>query len=180
MQSLYGHRDSGIFGYSHLTGGFAGGQAEYVRVPKGDVNLLPIPDEVSDEKALYLSDVLCTAYHNVVDTGVKEGDVVGIWGLGPIGLCAAKWAKIKFVSLIHYKLVSYLRPEVLKGSLPWTKLIRAYNSPRRILALKLSTSKLRRILQTSSRNLFLVASMSGSTVPRSTSRKRFLTKYRER
>ena len=101
METLYGHRDAGIFGYSHLTGGFAGGQAEYVRVPKGDVNLLPIPDEVSDEKALYLSDVLCTAYHNVVDTGVKEGDVVGIWGLGPIGLCAAKWAKIKFVSLIY-------------------------------------------------------------------------------
>lgn len=76
---MYGHRDAGFFGYSHFTGGFAGGQAEYVRVPKGNVNLLPIPDNVPDEKALYLSDVLCTAYHNVMDTGVSLGDTVGIW-----------------------------------------------------------------------------------------------------
>ncbi len=76
---MYGHRDAGFFGYSHFTGGFPGGQAEYVRVPKGNVNLLPIPDEVPDEKALYLSDVLCTAYHCVMDTGVNEGDVVGVW-----------------------------------------------------------------------------------------------------
>lgn len=76
---MYGHRLAGIFGYSHLTGGFAGGQAEYVRVPKGGVNLLPVPDGVSDEQVLYLSDVVCTSYHNVVDTGVKEGDVVAVW-----------------------------------------------------------------------------------------------------
>lgn len=76
---MYGHRDAGFFGYSHFTGGFAGGQAEYVRVPKGNVNLLPIPDGISDEKALYLSDVLSTSYHCVMDTGVQEGDTVGIW-----------------------------------------------------------------------------------------------------
>ncbi|KAI0067738.1 GroES-like protein [Artomyces pyxidatus] len=92
---MYGTRDAGFFGYSHFTGGFAGGQAEYVRVPVADYNLLPIPDEVTDEQALYLSDVLPTSYHNVVDTGVNEGDVVGIWGMGPIGQCAAKWAKLK-------------------------------------------------------------------------------------
>ncbi|KAF8634520.1 hypothetical protein AX17_004193 [Amanita inopinata Kibby_2008] len=92
---LYGQRDAGIFGYSHFTGGFPGGQAEYVRVPKGDVNLLPVPDKLSDEQVLYLSDVLPTSYHAVVDTGVKEGDTVGIWGLGPIGLCAARWAQLK-------------------------------------------------------------------------------------
>jgi D-arabinose 1-dehydrogenase-like Zn-dependent alcohol dehydrogenase len=79
MNALYGHRLAGIFGYSHLTGGFAGGQAEYVRVPKGAVNLLPVPDGVPDEKVLYLSDVVGTSYHNVVDTGVKEGDVVAVW-----------------------------------------------------------------------------------------------------
>ena len=79
----------GIFGYSHFTGGFAGGQAEYVRVPLGEVNLLPLPDDVPDEKGLYLSDVLCTSWHCVVDTGVKEGDFVAIWGAGPIGqMCA--------------------------------------------------------------------------------------------
>ncbi|KAJ5936328.1 hypothetical protein N7454_005626 [Penicillium verhagenii] len=71
---------AGIFGYSHFTGGFAGGQAEYLRVPHGNVNLLPIPDDVPDEKALYLSDVIATSWHCVVDTGVKEGDVVAIWG----------------------------------------------------------------------------------------------------
>lgn len=76
---MYGQRDAGFFGYSHFTGGFPGGQAEFVRVPKGDVNLLPIPDGVSDEKAIYLSDILPTSYHAVVDTGVEEGDVVGIW-----------------------------------------------------------------------------------------------------
>jgi len=92
---LYGHRTAGMFGYAHLTGGFAGGQAEMVRVPFGDVNLLKIPDNVPDEKALYLSDVLTTSYHCVVDTGVKEGDTVGIWGAGPIGLFAAQWALIK-------------------------------------------------------------------------------------
>ncbi|KAJ9106842.1 hypothetical protein QFC19_002970 [Naganishia cerealis] len=86
---------SGFFGYSHFTGGFPGGQAEYVRVPFGDVNCLPIPDDVSDEQALYLSDVLPTSYHCVVDTGVKEGDVVGVWGLGPIGQCVVRWALLK-------------------------------------------------------------------------------------
>jgi len=97
---MYGQRDAGFFGYSHFTGGFPGGQAEYVRVPFGDVNLLPIPDNITDEQALYLSDVLPTSYHCVVDTGVKEGDVVGVWGLGPIGQCVIKWAKLKGASRV--------------------------------------------------------------------------------
>lgn len=87
--AMYGGRTAGMFGYSHFTGGFAGGQAEYVRVPYGDVNLLKLPDDVPDEKGLYLSDVLATSWNCVVDTGVKEGDVVAIWGAGPIGhMCA--------------------------------------------------------------------------------------------
>ncbi|THU98140.1 GroES-like protein [Dendrothele bispora CBS 962.96] len=97
---MYGQRDAGFFGYSHFTGGFPGGQAEYTRVPFGEVNLLPIPDNVPDEKALYLSDILPTSYHTVVDTGVNKGDVVGVWGLGPIGLCAAKWAFLKGASRV--------------------------------------------------------------------------------
>jgi len=76
-------------------GGFAGGQAEQVRVPYGDVNLLKIPDGVPDEKALYLSDVLSTSFHCVEDTGVKEGDAVGIWGAGPIGFFVAQWCILK-------------------------------------------------------------------------------------
>ncbi|KZT72752.1 GroES-like protein [Daedalea quercina L-15889] len=95
QNAMYGHRDAGFFGYSHFTGGFPGGQAEYVRVPKGNVNLLPIPEGIPDEKALYLSDVLPTSYHAVFDTGVTQGDVVGVWGLGPIGQCVAKWALAK-------------------------------------------------------------------------------------
>ncbi|EJD03567.1 GroES-like protein [Fomitiporia mediterranea MF3/22] len=95
QNAMYGHRDAGFFGYSHLTGGFAGGQAEYVRVPFGEVNLLPVPGGVTDEQALYLSDILPTSYHAVVDTGVKEGDIVGVWGLGPIGQYVARWAKLK-------------------------------------------------------------------------------------
>ena len=81
-----------MFGYSHFTGGFAGGQAEYVRVPYGNVNLLPLPDNVADEEGLYLSDVLATSWHCVVDTGVKEGDVVAIWGAGPIGHMATEFS----------------------------------------------------------------------------------------
>jgi len=88
--AMYGGRTAGMFGYSHFTGGFAGGQAEYVRVPFGDVNLLPLPDDVPDEQGLYLSDVLATSWNCVVDTGVKEGDVVAIWGAGPIGQMAAE------------------------------------------------------------------------------------------
>ena len=87
--AMYGGRTAGMLGYSHFTGGFAGGQAEYVRVAYADVNLLPLPDDVPDEKGLYLSDVLSTSWNCVVDTGVKDGDVVAIWGAGPIGqMCA--------------------------------------------------------------------------------------------
>ncbi|KAF9553311.1 GroES-like protein [Agrocybe pediades] len=100
QKEMYGQADAGFFGYSHFTGGYAGGQAEYVRVPKGNVNLLPIPDSVPDEKALYLSDILPTSYHAVVDTGVEKGDVVGVWGLGPIGLYVAKWAQLKGASRV--------------------------------------------------------------------------------
>ncbi|CAE6397078.1 unnamed protein product [Rhizoctonia solani] len=95
QNAVYGTRDGGFFGYSHFTGGFPGGQAEYVKDPFGSVNLLPILDDVPDEKALYLSDVVPTAYHCVVDTGVQEGDIVAIWGLGPIGQYAARWCQIK-------------------------------------------------------------------------------------
>lgn len=89
---MYGKRTSGMFGYSHFTGGFAGGQAEYVRVPYGDMNLLQLPDDVPDEKGLYLSDVLATSYHCVVDTGVTTGDVVAVWGAGPIGQMVAEFS----------------------------------------------------------------------------------------
>ncbi|CAE6477351.1 unnamed protein product, partial [Rhizoctonia solani] len=82
QNAMYGTRDAGFFGCSHSTGGFPGGQAEYV--PYGNVNLMPVPDNVIDKQAIYLSDVIPTSYHCIVDTGVKEGDIVAVWGLGPI------------------------------------------------------------------------------------------------
>lgn len=91
---MYGGRTANIFGYSHFTGGFAGGQSEYTRVPYGETNLLLLPDDVPDEKGLYLSDVLATSWHAVVDTGVQEGDVVAIWGAGPVGQMAAEFSFI--------------------------------------------------------------------------------------
>jgi len=98
--AMYGGRTAGMFGYSHFTGGFAGGQAEYVRVPYGDVNLLKLPDDVPDEKGLYLSDVLATSWNAVVDTGVKKGDVVAIWGAGPIGQMAADFSFLNGASRV--------------------------------------------------------------------------------
>lgn len=101
MANMYGQRDAGFFGYGHMTGGFPGGQAEYVRVPFGEVNLLKIPESLSDEQVLYLSDVLPTAYHAVMDTRVEEGDVVGVWGLGPIGQCVVRWAILKGAKKVY-------------------------------------------------------------------------------
>ncbi|RAK80417.1 zinc-dependent alcohol dehydrogenase [Aspergillus fijiensis CBS 313.89] len=98
--AMYGKRTAGMFGYSHFTGGFAGGQAEYVRVPYGDQNLLALPDDVPDEKGLYLSDVLATSYHCVVDTGVDKGDVVAIWGAGPIGQMVASFSFMQGASRV--------------------------------------------------------------------------------
>ncbi|GAB1320949.1 Alcohol dehydrogenase-like N-terminal domain-containing protein [Madurella fahalii] len=94
-EKMYGSRMGGIFGYSHLTGGYAGGQAEYVRVPLAENNLMKLPHSVPDEKGIYLSDVLPTSYHSVTYTGVQRDDCVAVWGLGPIGLMACKWAFLK-------------------------------------------------------------------------------------
>lgn len=91
-KSMYGGQTAGMFGYSHFVGGFAGGQAEYVRVPLGDVNLLEIPEGVPDEKALYLSDVLPTSYNCCHDTAVYKGDQVAVFGAGPIGQMAGVFA----------------------------------------------------------------------------------------
>lgn len=91
MEQLYGQKLGGILGYSHLLGGYAGTQAEYFRVPFGDINCFHLPDEVPDEKALLLADVSLTAYHSVVDIGFKEGETAAIWGAGPIGQLIAQW-----------------------------------------------------------------------------------------
>lgn len=95
MEEQYGHRTSGIYGYSHLTGGYPGGQAEYCRVPLADVNLLKVPENMEDEKVLFLSDIVSTGYHATELAKVQEGDTLAVWGAGPIGLMAMAWAKYK-------------------------------------------------------------------------------------
>ncbi|KAI7448736.1 alcohol dehydrogenase GroES-like domain-containing protein [Hortaea werneckii] len=93
MDSLYGHRLSGIFGYSHLTGGYSGDQAEFCRVPNADIVLIKCPEDMAAKKALALADVTDTAWHGVELAEVSEGDVVGVWGCGPIGLSIQKLSK---------------------------------------------------------------------------------------
>ncbi|BGP36635.1 hypothetical protein JCM10449v2_000536 [Rhodotorula kratochvilovae] len=95
MNAMYGNRTCGMLGYSHFTGGFAGGQAEYVRIPYGDANCVKVPEGVYDEDALYISDSLVTSFHQVEDTGVEEGDIVGIWGVGVIGLMSGIWSAMR-------------------------------------------------------------------------------------
>ena len=89
---LYGHAMSGLFGYSHLTGGYPGGQAEYVRVPFSDVGPVVIPDGLDDEQVLFLSDILPTGWMAAENAGIEEGDTVAVWGCGPVGLFAIQSA----------------------------------------------------------------------------------------
>ena len=91
---LYGHPMSGLFGYSHLTGGYAGGQAEYVRVPYSDVGPLLVPDGLDDEEVLFLSDILPTGWMAAENCAIEEGDTVAVWGCGPVGLFAVQSARI--------------------------------------------------------------------------------------
>jgi threonine dehydrogenase-like Zn-dependent dehydrogenase len=80
MEKLYGTTFSGIFGYGHITGGYPGGQAEFIRVPFANVNCSKLPDDVPDEKGLYLSDIVVTSHHAAVEADIQKGDIVGVWG----------------------------------------------------------------------------------------------------
>src|SRR5205085_1597416 len=79
-EKLYGYSASGLFGYSHMFGGYAGGQAEYVRVPFADVGPLRVPDDLTDEQVLFLSDILSTAYMAAENCQIERGDTLAIWG----------------------------------------------------------------------------------------------------
>jgi threonine dehydrogenase-like Zn-dependent dehydrogenase len=92
LEKLYGYSGSGLFGYSHLYGGYAGGQAEYVRVPFADVGPIKIPEGLSDEKVLFLSDIFPTGYMAVENCRIEPGDTVAVWGCGPVGQFAIKSA----------------------------------------------------------------------------------------
>jgi threonine dehydrogenase-like Zn-dependent dehydrogenase len=87
-EKMFGHTACGIFGYSHLTGGYAGGQAEYARVPFADVGPIKIEDDLTDEQVLFLSDIFPTGYMGAEFCDIKGGDVVAVFGAGPVGLFA--------------------------------------------------------------------------------------------
>jgi threonine dehydrogenase-like Zn-dependent dehydrogenase len=91
-EKLYGYSTAGLFGYSHLYGGYAGGQAEYVRVPFADVGPIKIPPGLRDEQVLFLSDIFPTGYMAAENCNIQRGDTVAVWGCGPVGqfaICSA-------------------------------------------------------------------------------------------
>ncbi len=90
----FGFPTAGLFGYSHLTGGYAGGQAEYVRVPMADVAPMKVPEGMTDEEALFLTDIFPTGYQGADHAEVRGGDIVAIWGAGPVGYFAIQSAKV--------------------------------------------------------------------------------------
>ena len=91
-EKMYGHSPSGLFGYSHMFGGYAGGQAEYARVPFADVGLFKIPEGLTDDQVLFLTDIFPTGYMAAENCHIKPGDTVAIWGCGPVGQFAIKSA----------------------------------------------------------------------------------------
>jgi threonine dehydrogenase-like Zn-dependent dehydrogenase len=84
-EKMFGHSPAGIFGYSHLTGGFAGGQAEYARVPFADVGPIKIESDLPDERVLFLSDIFPTGWMGAEMCDIQPGDVIAVWGAGPVG-----------------------------------------------------------------------------------------------
>jgi threonine dehydrogenase-like Zn-dependent dehydrogenase len=103
---LYGHPMSGLFGYSHLTGGYSGGQAEYVRVPFSDVGPIIVPDHLEDDEVLFLSDILPTGWMAAENADIQSDDTVAVWGCGPVGLFAIQSAIVmgaaKVIAIDHY------------------------------------------------------------------------------
>ncbi len=91
---MFGYPTAGLFGYAHITGGYWGGQAEYVRVPMADVAPMVVPDGLDDEHVLFLTDILPTGWQGAEHCEIKGGETVAIWGAGPVGLFAIKSAQI--------------------------------------------------------------------------------------
>jgi threonine dehydrogenase-like Zn-dependent dehydrogenase len=93
-EKLWGHSPAGLFGYSHLLGGYSGGQAEYARVPFADVGPIKVPEGLTDEQVLFLSDIFPTGYMGAEMCGIKQGDVIAVWGAGPVGQFAIASARL--------------------------------------------------------------------------------------
>ncbi|HEY8942986.1 MAG TPA: zinc-dependent alcohol dehydrogenase [Polyangiaceae bacterium] len=93
-EKLWGHSPAGIFGYSHLLGGYAGGQAEYARVPFADVGPIKVPEGMTDEQVLFLSDIFPTGFMGAEMCDIRPGHVVAVWGAGPVGQFAVASARL--------------------------------------------------------------------------------------
>ena len=91
-EAAYGYSGAALFGYSHMLGGYAGGQAEYVRVPFADVGPLKVPESLTDEQVLFLTDIYPTGYQAAENCDIEPGDVVAVWGCGPVGQFAIRSA----------------------------------------------------------------------------------------
>jgi len=91
---VFGHSTAGLFGYTHLTGGYSGGQAEYLRVPFADGTHIKVPDSLTDEQVLFLGDIFPTGWQAAVQAGIERTDIVAIWGAGPVGQMAIRSAII--------------------------------------------------------------------------------------
>jgi threonine dehydrogenase-like Zn-dependent dehydrogenase len=91
-EKLWGHSPAGLFGYSHLLGGYAGGQAEYLRVPFADVGLFKVPASLTDDQVLFLSDIFLTGYMAADFCDIQAGDTIAVWGCGPVGQFAIRSA----------------------------------------------------------------------------------------
>ena len=93
-ERIYGESPAGLFGYSHMLGGYAGGQAQYARVPFADVGPLKVPNDIDDEKVLFLSDIFPTGYMAAENCNIQPGDVLAVWGCGPVGQFAIRSAQL--------------------------------------------------------------------------------------
>jgi len=109
-EKMMGYSPSGLFGYTHMMGGYAGGQAQFARVPFADVGPLKIPDGMPDDKVLFLSDILPTGYFGALNCDISPGDTVAIWGCGPVGQFAIRSAfmlgaeRVIAIDRFHYRL----------------------------------------------------------------------------
>ncbi len=92
QEKVFGYAGAGVFGFSHMMGGYAGGQAEYVRVPFADVGPVKVPESLSDEQVLFLSDIVPTGYMAAENCDIRPGDTIAVWGCGPVGQMAIKSA----------------------------------------------------------------------------------------
>jgi threonine dehydrogenase-like Zn-dependent dehydrogenase len=134
-EKMYGFSGSGLFGYSHMMGGYAGGQAQFARVPFADVGAINVPESLSDEQVLFLSDIFPTGFMAAENCNIKSGDVVAIWGCGPVGQFTIRSAfmlgaarviaidryseRLKMARAAHADIINYEEVDDLIEELKW-------------------------------------------------------------